>query len=101
MNVTSSGAIGQLNVKSTDAIISHASSEVDIPIKVVNPINKCESKTYMLRLQLKEIASLKCPREHRNSWGKVLLALVYSLMWDISLAPITFALLKRTTSGLN
>ena len=37
----SSGAVGQLNVKSTDTVVSHASSGVDtfdIPIKVVNPV---------------------------------------------------------------
>ena len=50
-----SGAVGQI----TD---SHASSEVDtfdIPIKVVNPVNKRESKMYMLSLQLEKMTSLK------------------------------------------
>ena len=60
-----SGAVGQLNVKNTSAVVSHASKgsvtcTTDIPIKVVNPTNKCESKTYMLSLQLEKMTSLKC-----------------------------------------
>ena len=97
----SSGTIGQLNVKSPGAVVSHASKEsdmIDIPIKVVNPTNKRESKTYMLSLQLEKMASLTCM--YWNSWGKVLLALVYSLMWDTFLASIKFVLLKLISEGI-
>ena len=95
----SSGAVGQLNVKNAGAVVSHASSGVDtfdIPIKVVNRINKRESKTYMLSLQLEKMTSLKCLREDiLEQLGKSVVS--FSLMWGTSLAPIRFASLKRTT----
>ena len=81
----SSGAVGQLNVKSTDTVVSHASRGVgtfDIPIKVVNPINKRESKTYMLSLQLEKMASLKSLREQiLEQLGKSVVS--FSLQFDV------------------
>lgn len=77
----SSGTIGQLNVKSPGAVVSKASKEsdmIDIPIKVVNPTNKRESKTYMLSLQLEKMASLTCM--YWNSWGSVVSV---SLQFDV------------------
>ena len=49
----SSGAVGQLNMKNTGADTFQAwkgpdTRTIDMPIKVVNPTNKRESKTYML-----------------------------------------------------
>ena len=32
---------------------------MDIPIKVINPSNKCEYKTYMLSLQLEKMETVK------------------------------------------
>ena len=90
-------------MKCPSAVVSHASKGsdmIDIPIKIVNPTNERESKTYMLSLQLEKMASLKVSM-YWNSWGKVLLALVYSLMWNTSLASIRFVLLKITISELN
>ena len=43
---------------------SQAASTVDIPIKVINPSKKHESKTYMLSLQLDQVRTLECLREH-------------------------------------
>ena len=62
---SSSGVVGQLNVKNTSAVVSHASKGsdtcmIDIPIKVVNSTNKPESKTYMLE----KITSLNCLHEY-------------------------------------
>ena len=78
-------AVGQLNVKNAGAVVSHASSGVDtfdIPIKVVNRINKCESKTYMLSLQLEKMASLKCLREDiLEQLGKSVV--IFSLQFDV------------------
>ena len=69
VNVITGGSsgVGQLNVKSPDAVVAQASKSLDtfdIPIKVINPSNKRESKTYMLSLQLEKMATLKCLREH-------------------------------------
>ena len=49
-------------VQSTGSVVSKASQEsntIDIPVKVVNPINKCESKTYMLSLPLEKVTTPK------------------------------------------
>ena len=83
----SSGAVGQLNVKNTSAVVSHApkgsdTCTIDIPIKVVNPTNKRESKTYMLSLQLEKITSLNCLREYiLEQLGKSVVS--FSLQFDV------------------
>ena len=72
MNVSTGGRSGAVGVKSPGAIVSHPSKGSDtiaIPIKVINPTNKSESKTYMLSLQLEMIASLKCLHEYVSGGG--------------------------------
>ena len=75
----SSGAVGQLNMKSPSTVVSHASKgsdTIDIPIKVVNPTNKRESKAYILSLQL-EIKSEYVPEQ----LGKSVVS--FSLQFDV------------------
>ena len=85
--ITGSGsdAIGQLKVQSTGSAVSQTSQgsdTIDIPIKVVNPINKRESKTYMLSLPLEKMATLKCLREHiLEQLGKSVVS--FSLKFDV------------------
>ena len=83
--VSDSGSIGQLKVQSTGSVASEASqgsNTIDIPVKVVNPINKRESKMYMLSLPLEKMTTLKCLREHiLEQLGKGVVS--FSLKFDV------------------
>ena len=100
-----SSGVGQLNVKSPDAVVAHASKSLDtfdIPIKVINPSNKHESKTYMLSLQLEKMGTLKCLREHiLDQLGKGVIK--FNLQFDVGYFSGThkICLSKMTVLGLN
>ena len=70
VNVISGGnsslSVGSKGDSVTDQEATAASklSPLDIPIKVINPSKKRESKTYMLNIPIDQMGSLKSLREH-------------------------------------